>query len=151
MPEFFGKFLRTPFLTEHLWWLLLTIDVWVACGLNKCYEMIYKNLEFTKISLKSHCFLLIRLNKTVSCGKFWDVVRNCLQTQDLVKSFSMTVKFIMLSIFSIEFRFASLMWLVAHVKTLKLVLWSYNTLCSPKFVVTYQRICNVINWPNKFY
>ena len=31
-PENFAKFLRTPFVTEHLWWLLLTtvyiFDVW---------------------------------------------------------------------------------------------------------------------------
>ena len=38
-PVNFAKFLRTPFLTKHLWWLLLKIAKGGMKWLNGCYRV----------------------------------------------------------------------------------------------------------------
>ena len=41
-PVNFAKFLRTPFFTEHLWWLLLLVYLKVYTAFNKLW---YKHLR----------------------------------------------------------------------------------------------------------
>ena len=49
-PLKFAKFLRTSFLNEHLWWLLLEVAKWNANGVAKWFRLGFR-LGFIKIRL----------------------------------------------------------------------------------------------------
>ena len=47
-PVNFAKFLRTPFLTDHLWWMLLYKPISILPNLSKIYERLLYKL-YTKL------------------------------------------------------------------------------------------------------
>ena len=47
-PVNFVKFLRTPFFTEHIWWLLLSLSVKILVKKNIVYKEEYFFPEFLK-------------------------------------------------------------------------------------------------------
>ena len=47
-PVNFAKFLRTPFLTDHLWWMLLYKTISILPNLSKIYERLLYKL-YTKL------------------------------------------------------------------------------------------------------
>ena len=58
-PVNFLKFLKTPFLTEHLWWLLLSnLGEIIIPLLNEFF------FSFKKLTLKSRFFLLFQKKNT---------------------------------------------------------------------------------------
>ena len=63
----FAEFLRTPFLTEHLWWLL-------PCKVNSCI-----NVGFLSVSL--NLFLSIKI-----CFNIWNSL-NCFQQQHFLSQY----------------------------------------------------------------
>ena len=70
-PVNFAKFLRTPFLTEQLWWLLPKI---LSLKLKDVLKMFY---EDTQDHLGKMSF---RRLKNVGYANLEDILRNCLKT-----------------------------------------------------------------------
>ena len=53
-PVNFGKFLRTPFLTEHLRWLLLLLNTSKNVNENHLGKQLKKELQLKKMKMKIH-------------------------------------------------------------------------------------------------
>ena len=70
-PVNFAKFLRAPFVTEHLWWLLLLISFNLLLVVSISMLILKKIGWATSMQILNYCFalkiLLICLNKCTLC------------------------------------------------------------------------------------
>ena len=72
LPVNFAKFLRTPFFTEHLWWLLLSVNWWLYQNFAD-FEMAVRDLQNTKPIFKTTKVNLFINKKFQKFQSVWQV------------------------------------------------------------------------------
>ena len=106
LPMNFAKFLRTPFLTEHLWWLLLYLYTW-TCNL-RILICVFKWLHFIHYlsALSSNLFFCLATPWPTVSQYWWDILTHS-QFCSFIFSQFLTWRLLYFSLFTVCYAISS--------------------------------------------